>query len=117
MTRNASTLAEILVVLCIVGLALCLFLPRSDADLTSYGLDIIIGVVEVGAVIGCCISTGAFWRRPILVAGAILLCSLFGVFIAWVVMMHGLTFAAIVAVLCFGYILYFSVIRGRRVEQ
>ena len=49
MTRSASTLAEILVVLSIVGLALCLFVPRGDADVTAYGLDIVIGVVAVVA--------------------------------------------------------------------
>ncbi len=30
--KAGSTLAEILVVLCIVGLALCLFVPTTDAE-------------------------------------------------------------------------------------
>ena len=66
MTRHASTIAELLVVLSIVGLALCMFAPASEETVATYTLDIIIGVVAVGAV------AGAFWRRPLLVAKGVL---------------------------------------------
>ena len=48
MNRPGNTLAEILVVLSILCLALCMFAPTTE-EAAGYTLDIIIGVVAVGA--------------------------------------------------------------------
>ena len=66
--RTGSTLAELLVVLSIVGLAGVMFVPRGDADVTAYTLDIIIGVVAVGAILVCVVAD---WK-PKRVAGGLL---------------------------------------------
>lgn len=115
--RTGNTLAELLVVLCIVGLALCLFLPRGDADVATYGLDIVIGVVAVMAVIGACISAGAFWRRPLLVAGATVLCTAGGAFVGWMVMMHSLWAVIGMGTVSAGYFVYLIIVSGKRAEQ
>ena len=64
--KTGSTIAEILVVLCIVGLAACLFVPTGDADLTTYTFDIIIGIVAVGAILVC---VAADWKPKRVVGG------------------------------------------------
>lgn len=46
--RTGSTIAELLVVLCVVGLALCMFTPTPE-EAAGYTLDIII--------------TGGFWHE------------------------------------------------------
>ena len=42
--KTGSSIAELLVVLSIAGLALCMFVPTTE-ETASYTLDIIIGVV------------------------------------------------------------------------
>ena len=50
--RAGSTIAELLVCLSILGLALCMFAPTSE-EVADYTLDIVIAVVAVGAVVVC----------------------------------------------------------------
>ena len=46
---RGSSLAELLVCLCLVGLGLCMFAPTTE-EAATYTLDIIIGVVTVGKI-------------------------------------------------------------------
>lgn len=117
MNRHASTTAELLVVACIVGLGVVLFVPGMDEVRESYRLDWILGVVTLLAIGGCCISTSAFWQRPILVVLATVACAVAGAFIGWVLIIHSLIFSAIVFVVCAGAIVYFSFFHKREPEH
>jgi len=114
--RTGSTLAELLVCLCILGLGLCLFAPTSE-EAAGYTLEIVIGVVAVGAVIGACVLAEAFWRRPILVAGATVLCTAAGAVAGWVVLMHSLWAVIGAVALCAAFFVYLIIVSGRRAEQ
>ena len=52
--RTGSTIAELLTVLAMLGVGACLLLPRGGVDTAAgYGLDVVVGVVALGAIAVC----------------------------------------------------------------
>jgi CHASE2 domain-containing sensor protein len=55
-SRRGNSLAELLVVLALLGLGVLLFWPRGEVDVAGYGKygsAIILGIVAVGALLVC----------------------------------------------------------------
>ena len=117
MNRNASTTAELLTVLAMLGVGACLLLPRGDVDLNGYGLDVVVGVVAAGAAVGVLISSLSFWRRPILVFLAGILCVAAGATVGWVFVMHSFIAMCGLGILCAAWFVYVIVTSSRRAEQ
>ena len=115
--NRASTIAELLTVLAMLGVGACLLLPNGGIDTAGYGLDVVVGVMAVGAVVGLCISTGAFWRRPILVVGATAVCTAVGAAFGWLLIAQTVWTAGGMVLIGIGWFVYLIIQGGRRAEQ
>ena len=67
--KTRDIIAELLVVLCLPMLAVCIYWPRGECDVSAWGLVVIGGIVGLG---GLAICFAAGWK-PLKVAGSLFL--------------------------------------------